>query len=95
MQLQADDTQTLTVHRMTDEATKVRFLTVPGLSNDFVTLRLLIDPDLNTANVKVGGVDYGTFVYNTLTLASSDRFASLFSSGSDAEFDYVSVRVGE
>ncbi|MBU0617755.1 MAG: prepilin-type N-terminal cleavage/methylation domain-containing protein [Planctomycetes bacterium] len=95
MQLQANNTQTLTVCHMLTEVTKVRFLTVPGLSTDFVTLRLLIDPGLNTVNVRVGGLDYGTFAYNALTLTGAGRFASLQASGSDAEFDYVSVRVGE
>jgi prepilin-type N-terminal cleavage/methylation domain-containing protein len=95
LQLQADATQTLTVCRMADAATKIRMLTVPGLSSELIKLRLLIDPDLDTVNIKVDKIDHGTFAYSTITPSSDDRFASVFASGSEAEFDYVSVRVGE
>jgi hypothetical protein len=95
LQLQADTTQTLIVYHQADEATKVRLVTVPGLSDDFVTLRLLIDPALDTVNVKVDGVDYGTSLYNRITPAETQKFASIFEDGSHAEFDSVSVRVAE
>jgi prepilin-type N-terminal cleavage/methylation domain-containing protein len=95
LQLQADGTQKLTVYRKPDEATKLALVQASGLSSDFVTLRLLIDPGLDTVNVRVNGGDYGTFAYSTTALPSDDRFASVYTVGSAAEFDSVSVRVSE
>lgn len=95
VQLQPDSTQTLTVYRKPDGATTQAIVTVPGLPDDFVTLRLLIDPDLDTVNVQVDGTDYGTRVYTRYALPASRRVAMIGPVGSDVEFDYVSVRVSE
>ena len=72
----------------------VALVTVPGLGSGFVDLRLLIDPNLDTVNVKVNGVDKGTYVYNTLSPPHDDRFASIGGVGGAAQFDRVSIRVG-
>jgi hypothetical protein len=58
-------------------------------------LRLLIDPTLNTVNVRVDATDYGTFVYTHHLPAASEHFAAIGPTGSDAEFDYVSIRASE
>ena len=97
LQLQGDDTQTLTVYRKTSSVTLVTLVTVSGLPRDFVDLRLLIDPALDTVNVRVAGVDHGTYYYSTIASAgggAGDRSATLQPVGSHAEFDHVSVRVG-
>ncbi|HUU96713.1 MAG TPA: prepilin-type N-terminal cleavage/methylation domain-containing protein [Phycisphaerae bacterium] len=95
LQLQADATQTLTLYHQLDATTPVVLLVVPGLSSDFVTLRLLIDPNQDTVNVKVNGHDHGTYIYNTFTPSNNNRFASVGPSGGAAQFAAVSVRVGE
>lgn len=95
LQLQPDNTQRLTVYHKLDSSTKMRLVTVLGLSTDFVTLRLLIDPGSDVVNVKVNGQDYGTFVYNTFTPPHNNRLATILADGSSAEFDYVSIRVSE
>lgn len=95
LQLQPDNTQTLTAYKKTDAATRVRLVTVTGLSNDFVDLRLVIDPDLDTVSVTVNGEHRGTYVYSKFAPPHSDRFASILRDISNAEFDYVSVRVAE
>jgi hypothetical protein len=95
LQLQADATQTLTLYHQLDASTPVALLVVPGLSSDFVTLRLLIDPGQDTVNVKVNGSDHGTYIYNTFAPSHNNRFASIGPVGGAAEFAAVSVRVGE
>lgn len=95
LQLQPDSTQTLTVHKKTDSTTLVRLVTVTGLSNEFVKLRLVIDPDLDTVSVTVNGEHRGTYVYGKYAPSHSNRFAFLSRDVSNAEFDYVSLRVVE
>ncbi|MCP4592724.1 MAG: hypothetical protein GY842_18470 [bacterium] len=70
-------------------------VTVPGLAEGFVTLRLLIDPDLDTVNISVEGVDRGTYAYVPYAPTTDPQCATLHEWGSDAEFDYVSIRVAE
>ncbi|MCG8404543.1 MAG: prepilin-type N-terminal cleavage/methylation domain-containing protein [Phycisphaerales bacterium] len=92
--LQSDGTQTLSVNHY-ESGGAVPLIEIPGLPAGFITLRLLIDPDLDTANVNVNGLDVGTYLYNTVSPPNSDRFATIRRSGSNAEFDFVSVRVSE
>jgi prepilin-type N-terminal cleavage/methylation domain-containing protein len=68
---------------------------VSGLPSDFVTLRLLIDPDLDTVNIKVNGTDKGTFTYTPYPPTTDPHSTTLTQWGSSAEFDYASVRVSE
>lgn len=69
-------------------------VTVPALSTDFVQIRLLIDPDLNTMNVKIDGTDRGTFGYIPYPPTTDPRRATLHEWNSDGEWDYVRIRVG-
>jgi len=94
LQLQPNGSQTLTVYRKVSNGTLIRLATVVGLSADFVTLRLLIDPDLDTVNIRVNGRQYSTHAYATWPTGNDDRFASILPWDCDAQFDYVSVRVG-
>lgn len=94
LQLQADGTQTLTVYGKQDSSTAVALVTLAGLSSGFVNLRLVIDPGYDTVNIKVNDANAGTFSYTPFTQSNTDQFASILASGSSAEFDSVSVRVG-
>ena len=68
---------------------------VANLTTGFITLRLLIDPGLDTINVKVDGVDHGTHAYTRTVPGSDPQRATLFRwSGSAVEYDYVRIRVG-
>ncbi len=93
--LQSGDTQTLTIDTKPDGSTERRLFILPGLPNAYVTLRLLIDPALDTMNVRVNGQDRGTYAY-VRSAGDSDRSVKLYSQGGDtgAKFDYVRVRVG-
>jgi hypothetical protein len=93
--LETDATQTLSVSQTKADMSVARFIGVTGLSNDFVELRLLIDPDLDTVNVNVDGEDKGTFTYVRITPASESRLAMVYAAGGSAEFDYVTIRVSE
>lgn len=94
LQLQADNSQTLTVYHRIDNATRERLFQATGLPDAMVKLRMLIDPVTDAVNVKVNGRDYGTQTYNRYSTMQNNRYASVYADGSSAEFDYVSVRVG-
>jgi hypothetical protein len=93
--LEADGTQTLTVSQQIDQSTAVALFTLPGLPSEFVDLRLVIDPVDDVLAVWVDNVHQGSFYYAPSPSWNDDRFASVFESGSEAEFDYVAVRVSE
>jgi prepilin-type N-terminal cleavage/methylation domain-containing protein len=93
--LQSDNTQTLTVYSKNDNATAVPLLTAARLPNTLLDLRLLIDPALDTVNIKISGVDKGTYNYFLFTPATQEQFASIYSAPGSAEFDYVRIRVAE
>jgi hypothetical protein len=95
VKLQADGTQTLTVRHEPTTSQKQALVTVAWLPADIVTLRLLIDPSLNTVNVSVNGEENGTYTYATSQQTTGLHAARLVGSAGDAEFDYVSIRVGE
>lgn len=96
LQRQPDGTQTLSLHgKSSDVATKRLFRRV-RLPDDFVRIRLTIVPQLDVVNVAINNVDQGTFAYPKLAPASStDRYVTLYTDTSLAEFDYVDVRVGQ
>lgn len=94
LQLQSDGTQALSLYHKLGYSIWERLLIVPGLPSGFVTLRLVIDPGIDTVNVKVNGAERGTYVYNTFVPAQKDPFASAQADGSQAEFDYIRIRVG-
>ena len=94
VKMQSDQTQTLTVYHKLNDTTLVALVSVPGLPDAFVNLRLLIDPGYNTVNVRVEGVNRGTFTYNTFAPTGSDHCASMYADGSYGAFQAVRVRVG-
>ena len=94
LMLTGEGTQTLMVYCMPDSGTRTSLLTLPGLPADFVDLRLLIDPALDTVNVRVNGGDCGTFTYVLSPESGASRSATLLVSGAAAQFDRVRIRVG-
>lgn len=64
------------------------------LSNDFVRLRLLIDPTQGTIAVFNDGSHVCTCAY-TWGYSHSDAMAWIYSENATAEFDYVSIRANE
>lgn len=95
LRLRNDGTQTLSLINKLGTSTATTLATVSGLPGDFVDLRLLIDPGLDTVNVQVNGLDEGTYLYNKIAPYNSDRIATLMKVGSNAEIDSISIRVGE
>jgi prepilin-type N-terminal cleavage/methylation domain-containing protein len=92
---QTGGTQTLTVCTRADAGSSTPLVQVTNLSADFVNLRLLVDPALDTVNVHVNGLDTGTFTYPRYS-DNTRRLIELYPAGSDtgARFDSVRVRVG-
>lgn len=92
----ADGTQTLTVRTYDPALSYVAVVTQTGLPpDDFIDLRLMVDPDLNTVNLRINGEDKGTYGYGRIT-AVTDRIIGLFETAtiSGVEFDHIRVRVG-
>ena len=66
-----------------------------GLSNDFVDVRLVIDPVADTVAVFVGGVHKRTYTYIGGYAGYRDEAAAwVYTSLCSGEFDYVRIRVG-
>jgi hypothetical protein len=93
LQLQADNTQTLTLYGKSADATNVQLAKCQGLPNDFVRIRLTIVPASNVVNLQINDEDQGTFTYPTYAPTTNDRFLTLFADTSAARFDYAEVRV--
>lgn len=93
LQRKADGTQTLRLYGQRDAATEVKLGAAAGLQ-DFVTVRLLIDPGRNSVNLRVNGSEVGTFAYYTFSAASYNHFASLLANTTGLDVDYVRIRVG-
>ena len=62
--------------------------------NDFIDLRLIIDPASDTLSVFIGGVYMDTFTYDW-GYADDDAMAWIYADGCSGEFDYVSIRVSD
>ena len=95
LQLQSDNTQTLTLFSKSDDVTNVALFQYPKLSNGFVKVRLTILPANNLVNLQINGEDQGTFSYTPYAPSADDRYVTMYNDTSNAEFDYVEVRVGE
>jgi hypothetical protein len=95
LNLLGNSTQTMTVDTKLDATTERRLVAVTGLPSGWVKLRLLVDPSLDSVNVRVNDEDRGTYPY--LRYSGDDgRAVQLYPLGGDAgaEFDYVRNRVG-
>jgi hypothetical protein len=95
LQLQSDNTQTLTLYGKSDDSTNVALYQRTRLSNGFQKIRLTILPSSNVVNLQINDEDQGTFTYPSYSPTADDRFVTMYNDTSNAEFDYVEVRVGE
>jgi hypothetical protein len=95
LQLQSDSTQTLTLYNKTDDSTNVSLYQRTRLSNGFQKIRMTILPSSNIVNLQINDEDQGTFTYSSYAPSADDRFVTMYNDTSNAEFDYVEVRVGE
>lgn len=88
-------TQALAVSTVQEGGGLATLATASQLPLNFVRLRLLIDPVLDSVNVQVNGADYGTFAYQRFS-SGADGAVELYPENTEtgAEFDSVSVRVG-
>jgi hypothetical protein len=94
LQRQSDLTQTLSLNGKTSDAVTKQLFSVSRLSSDFIRVRLTILPQHNVVGLAINGEDQGAFTYPTYTPSSTtDRFLTLYGDTSQAEFDYVDVRV--
>jgi hypothetical protein len=95
LKLQPDGkTQILTLLGWTSNTESVTLFTCPRLSDDFVTFRLTIVPQLKLVNLHVNDEDQGTYTYPLFAPPSNtDRFVTLSADTSRADFDYADVRV--
>jgi hypothetical protein len=86
--------QTARVYALTGPSTQTVLAEATGLSSDFVEFRLVIDPSADVVAVWINGVYQKTAKYVRFH-GNTDKFLSLQASQSNAEFDYVSIRVGD
>jgi hypothetical protein len=90
----SDGTQTLSLNGKTSDAVTKELFSRSRLSGEFVRVRLVIVPQNNIVNLAINDEDQGTFTYPTYAPSSStDRYLTLYGDTSQAEFDYVDVRV--
>ncbi len=86
--------QTLELFNETGVLSAKRLAVVEDLPDDFIRVRLLIDPRHDTVNLAVDGEYVGTYAYERYgLLLADDRFVSLVSN-SGSRWDWVDVRVG-
>jgi hypothetical protein len=95
LQLQSDNTQTLSLYGKSSDSTNALLYQCAHLTNGFVRVRLTILPANNLVNLQINDEDEGTFSYPTYAPSADDRYVTMYNDTSNAEFDYVEVRVGE
>ena len=95
LQLQSDATQTLKVFWNKSNSISQEVAVVPGLSADFVEIRIVIEPTSDLFAVWANDQFVGSFDYTPFDTDDDHRWATLTESGSDAEFDFVRIKVAE
>ncbi|MCX5685284.1 MAG: hypothetical protein NT049_16620, partial [Planctomycetota bacterium] len=95
LKLEAEGTQTLNVSRKKSNGTVESLITASGLPATPVDLRYVIDTAVHSISVTVNGSFVGTYGYGAPATSSTDKFASIYATGGNAEFDYVHIRVLE
>jgi hypothetical protein len=91
---EANGSQSARVYATTSPAAETIVAEATGLSTEMVEFRLVVDPTADVVATWINGVFQSTVPYVRST-GNSDRFFSLGPSSSDAEFDYVSIRVSD
>jgi len=95
LSLQPDGTQTVTAEKRVNDSTWVTLDQVSGLSNDFIDVRLVINPDTNIVAVSYDGTELGAYDYLPFDQGTVDKLACIYEDVGDAEFDFVSIRVSK
>jgi hypothetical protein len=95
VQQQADLSQTVTLWGKSDDVTDVKLFERKNLSSDFVRIRVTILPTPNVVNLTINDVDEGTYSYPVFTATNDNRFLTFLADTSNAEYDYVEMRVAE
>jgi hypothetical protein len=94
VQLQSDGTQTLTLYGKASDTNMTPLATRSRLSSDPVRFQVMILPQNNVVNLCINDEDQGTYSYPTYApLSTTNRYLTLFEDTSQAEFDYVEMRV--
>jgi type II secretory pathway pseudopilin PulG len=90
-----DSSQTVKLYTKPSSADDTLLREVTGLGSGMVTVRLIIDPDLNTVHLQTDGVDRGTYKYTPYTPNGSEttqRFVAISAGDGKAEVDWVRIR---
>ncbi len=95
LQLESDGTQTLTLFGKPSGSERTALARVSGLDSGFQHVRLLLDPDDDTVNLRVNGSDRGTFGLPRYVPSSPLPVAAVWANSSGGAFDFVSVRLGD
>jgi hypothetical protein len=94
LQLQSDGTQMLTLSGKSSDTNTTTLFTRSRLSSDPIRFQLTILPQSNLVNLRINDEDQGTYTYPTyMPLSTGNRHLTLFEDTSQAEFDYIDVRV--
>ena len=86
-------TQELKIGNRLPSGSWENWLAVLSVPDDFVNVRLVIDPTDDTIAAFVNGVHMGTYTY-TWGLNDNGAEGFIYSEGCSGEFDYVRIRVG-
>jgi hypothetical protein len=95
VRMEPDGTQTFSLVGKSNDTTDVVLLQQSNLSGDFVRCCLTILPELDLVNVRINDEDLGTFSYPTYAPLTTNRLVAVYGDTTDAQFDYVEVRVSE
>lgn len=95
LQRQSDGTQSFSLVGKSSDVTDVVLLQQSNLNGEFVRCRLTILPEYDLVNVRINDEDLGTFSYPTYAPTTTNRLVAVYGDTTDAEFDYVEVRVSE
>jgi len=94
VQLQADGSQTLTLNGKSSDANTTQIFTRRRLSSDPIRYQLTILPQSDVVSLRINDEFQGAFIYPTYAPSTnSNRFVTLYEDISQAEFDYVDIRV--
>lgn len=93
---ESNGTQTLRLSERTSLFTERLIAECTGLGSDFVDVRVIADPPNDSVTLFVEGIDRGTFAYQRLSTFGIPQWGvTLYSAGSDGEFDRIEIVVPE
>lgn len=90
--LQNDGTQTLRAFISTNTNARKEVAIFNGLPDDFVEVRMIVEPSSDAFAVWANDTFVGSYTYTPIS-AASDRRASIKRDGSDAQFERIVIKV--